>query len=158
MIQHVPHAGEVLYCNFEDLNPPEITKTRKVVVLSPRDRDSFPQTFLVVPVSKTFRSASPCHCEFRARSYHFFDERESVWALCDMVMCVARRRLNGFRINGRNVKTRISAADLTRVRQCVLGSIGMSHWREVEENARLTISLSTSELLTQTAKSLKLST
>ena len=47
----VPDAGDVLMCQF-DGSPPEMTKLRRVIVLTPRNRAYFPDTFLVVPVSK----------------------------------------------------------------------------------------------------------
>ena len=48
----VPDAGDVLMCQF-DGSPPEMTKLRRVIVLTPRNRAYFPDTFLVVPVSKS---------------------------------------------------------------------------------------------------------
>jgi uncharacterized protein YifN (PemK superfamily) len=147
MIQHNPHPGEVLYCNFEDLKPPEMTKSRKVIVLSPRSRDFAADTFMVVPVSKSFRPASSHQCEFKPHSYFFFDEKEPVWAVCDMVTTVARRRLNGIRFNNRNVKAQISAADLERVRRCVLAAMGMGNWMHIDETTKLTIAVTTTEVV-----------
>jgi uncharacterized protein YifN (PemK superfamily) len=79
-ITFVPDAGDVLMCDFRGLQPPEMHKTRRVIVLSPRARDYMPSTYLVVPVTKTSPlSPRPCHCDFEPRSYHFFDPVEMVW-------------------------------------------------------------------------------
>jgi mRNA interferase MazF len=80
-IQHVPDAGDVLMCDFSGFVPPEMTKNRHVVVLSPRSRTILRGTYLVVPISKTCPYAPrEHHCEFRPGSYPFFDPVESVWA------------------------------------------------------------------------------
>jgi mRNA interferase MazF len=101
-ITFVPDAGDVLICDFDGFKAPEMTKVRRVVVLSPRSRVTFPGTYLVVPISKTPPSRpEPHHCEFKPRSYHFFDQTESVWAKADMVCCVAAHRLDRVKINGR---------------------------------------------------------
>jgi mRNA interferase MazF len=65
-ITFVPDAGDVLMCDFIGFIAPEMTKVRRVIVLSPRSRDVFPGTYLVVPVSKTPPSRpEPHHHEFR---------------------------------------------------------------------------------------------
>jgi uncharacterized protein YifN (PemK superfamily) len=128
----VPDAGDVLMCNFEDLRSPEMTKTRRVIVLSPRARSYFPDTFLVVPVSKT--PPSPPlrhHCEFKPRAYDFFDPVESVWALANMLTCVKKTRLDRIRINNRFTGACLRKADLLAVRKAVLCALGMETWREI---------------------------
>jgi uncharacterized protein YifN (PemK superfamily) len=131
-IQHVPHAGEVLICDFSDHRPPEMTKIRKVIMLTPRSRVSVTETFLVIPVSMTPRGPSASHCEFKPRAYLFFDEKQPVWALTDMVTCVARWRLNRLKLNDRFVSSRIRETDLFRIREAVLHSMGMVGWKQRE--------------------------
>lgn len=136
-IQHVPDAGDVLICDFTGFQAPEMTKIRRVVVLSPRSRTTFPGTYLVVPISKT----TPCppadhHCEFRPGSYHFFDPVESVWAKADMITCVGWRRLERVKTNGRFSGARIRKEDLYAVRKAVLHAMGMENWQQVEEAVR----------------------
>src|SRR5205823_15024795 len=131
-IQHVPDAGDVLMCDFTGFQAPEMTKIRRVVVLSPRSRTRFPGTYLVVPISRT----TPCppedhHCEFRPGSYHFFDPVESVWAKADMLTCVAWRTLERAKINDRFSRASVRKQDLYSIRRAVLYAMGMEHWGEV---------------------------
>ncbi|MGJ5816141.1 type II toxin-antitoxin system PemK/MazF family toxin [Paludibaculum fermentans] len=132
-ISFVPEPGTVLICDFSGFQPPEMTKKRPVIVLSNRSRVCFPDTYIVVPVSKT-APAPPegCHCGFSPRSYDFFDQAETVWAKANMVTCVGRHRLDRVRMGGRYMSPRLRAADLQRVRQSVLYAIGMSDWRGPE--------------------------
>lgn len=137
-ISFVPDAGDVLTCDFTGFQPPEMTKIRRVVVLSPRSRVRFPNTYLVVPISKTPpATAEDGHCEFRPRSYFFFDQVEAVWAKTDMLSCVANHRLNRIRLNGRSVRGQVRKEDLHRIRRAVLSALGMSDWRQVETTARV---------------------
>jgi mRNA interferase MazF len=130
----VPDAGDVLICDFNTgFKPPEMVKVRRVVVLSPRSRTKFPETFIVVPISKTPpMTAMGCHCRFAPRSYEFFDPIEAVWAKADLVTCVAHHRLDRLKINGRYSRAVIRRDDLQRVRKAVLHALGMETWREVE--------------------------
>lgn len=153
-ITFVPHAGDVLMCNFTGFQPPEMTKVRRVIVLSPRSRTHFPDTFIVVPVSKTPPSAlKDWHCEFLPNSYHFFDPIESVWAKADMVTCVAKHRLDRVIINFRYTAVAIGKRDLLRVRAAVLAALGMTDWREVENGTdgpelRITVTQRNGNVLT----------
>ena len=136
-INFVPDAGDVLICDFADGEPPEMTKTRRVVVMSPRCRTRFPSTFLVVPLSKTPPvPREVCHCDFRPGAYAFFDRIETIWAKADMITCVAARRLDRVKMNGRYTGCRIRKDDLERVRRSVLHALGIGHWREVEVMVR----------------------
>jgi uncharacterized protein YifN (PemK superfamily) len=125
-------------CDFKGFVPPEMNKRRRVIVIQPRSRIYIPETYLVVPVSKT--SPSPpasCHCEFKPRSYDFFDQTESVWALADKVTCVASWRLDRMQIHGKYYRAQIRRTDLTALRQAVLSACGMETWREVEITKQL---------------------
>ena len=98
----VPNPGDVLMCDFSGFVAPEMTKCRPAIVLSPRSRKVIDGTYLVVPVSKTVPNPpEACHYEFKPRSYDFFDPTESVWAKADMITCVAARRLDRLRVNGK---------------------------------------------------------
>jgi uncharacterized protein YifN (PemK superfamily) len=132
-ITFVPSPGDVLMCNFEGFKPPEMTKNRKVVILSPRCRIGFPSTYIVVPISKTTpNQLEGCHCEFAPGKYGFFHATESVWAKADMVSCVAASRLDRVEHNGRFSRVQIRAVDLLAVRSAVLHALGMEKWRELE--------------------------
>lgn len=134
-ITFVPEPGTVLMCDFSGFQPPEMTKTRQVVVLSSRSRVCFPSTYIVVPVSKTPPSlVDGCHCEFKPRSYDFFDPVEKVWAKADMTTCVAKHRLDRVKVAGRYAHARLRAEDLLRVRQSVLYAIGMAGWGPAQKD------------------------
>lgn len=135
-ITFVPDAGDVLMCDFTTgFQPPEMVKVRKVVVLSVRSRVTIPDTYLVVPLSKTAPSPPEgCHHEFKPRSYHFLDEIESVWAKADMVTCVGKHRLDRVKLNGKYSRVCIRRDDLMAIRKAALYTMGMQNWREVEEN------------------------
>lgn len=137
-IQHVPDAGDVLMCDFTGFVAPEMTKVRRVVVLSPRSRSVLRGTYVVVPISKSQPAPVEAHhCEFVPRAYDFFDMTESVWAKADMVTCVGYHRLERMRINGRFGPARISSAHLLAVRKSILHALGMENWRQVEDSVRL---------------------
>ena|ERR1700677_2779434 len=132
-ITFVPDAGDVLMCDFTGFVAPEMTKIRRVVVLSPRSRRTFPDTYLVVPISKTPPATREAHqCEFSPGSYFFFDPVEAVWAKTDMVTCVSAHPLERLKINGRYLRGQIREKDLQRVRQAVLHALGMEAWRKPE--------------------------
>lgn len=134
-ITFVPDAGDVLMCDFSSgFKPPEMVKVRRVVVLSPRNRARIPGTYIVVPISKTTPiPPEGCHCEFKPRSYDFFDPVESVWAKADMVVSVAAHRLDRIRVNGKYTRAQIRRSDLLRVRAAVLHALGMADWRQVND-------------------------
>ena len=116
-ITFVPDAGDVLMCDFIGFIAPEMTKVRRVIVLSPRSRDVFPGTYLVVPVSKTPPSQpEPHHHEFRPRGYDFFDHGQSVWAKADMVTCVGSHRLDRVMVNGRYTRCQIRKGNAISIR------------------------------------------
>jgi mRNA interferase MazF len=132
-ITFVPDAGDVLMCDFRGFVKPEMTKLRRVIILSPRSRVTFPDTYIVVPVSRTPPSCpEPYHCEFKARSYYFFDQGESVWAKADMVTCVAAHRLDRILINGRYSRAQVKKDDLHLVRRAILHALGMESWKQAE--------------------------
>jgi uncharacterized protein YifN (PemK superfamily) len=132
-IPFVPDAGDVLMCDFTGFVAPEMTKTRRMIVLSPRARRNFPSTYLVVPISKTPpQPPEPHHCEFGPRSYHFFDPIEPVWAKADMITCVASHRLDRVMVNGRFSRAQIRREDLQRLRKAVLHALGMETWQHTE--------------------------
>lgn len=137
-ITFVPDAGDVLICDFSGFQAPEMTKVRRVVVLSPRSRVTFPGTYLIVPISKTPPSRKePHHYEFKARRYDFFDPIESVWAKADMLTCVASHRLDRIKMNGRYSRAQIRKEDLDSVRRAVLHALGIETWKPEEVIARL---------------------
>lgn len=120
-ITFVPDPGDVLMCNFEGFMPPEMTKVRPVIVLSPRSRRIVPDTYIVVPTSTTMpASVAGWHCELKRGSYACFNAAVPIWAKCDMLTCVAAHRLDRVKVAGRYNRVQIRKGDLLRVRQAVL--------------------------------------
>ena len=138
MLTFVPDAGDVLMCDFTSFQPPEMTKTRRVIILSPRSRTHFPDTFLVVPVSKSRPSKQENHhFEFRPRAYAFFDAIEPVWALANMLTCVKKSRLDRMKINNRFSGAQIRKEDLQAVRRAVLHAMGMENWQQLSDGEQI---------------------
>ena len=93
MIHFHPHPGDVLMCDFGagGFKPPEMVKTRPVVVVSKRSDN----LAIVVPLSST----EPAHIE----SWHWEMDPQSLpeslrdercWAKCDIVATVGLWRLD----------------------------------------------------------------
>ncbi|MGA3027516.1 MAG: type II toxin-antitoxin system PemK/MazF family toxin [Bryobacteraceae bacterium] len=132
-ITFIPDAGDVLMCDFTGFVAPEITKVRRVIILSPRSRRRFPGTYLVIPMSKTPPAPpEPHHCEFKPNSYFFLDPVEPVWAKADMLTCVASYRLDRLKVNGRYCRVQIRKDDLHAVRRAVLHALGMDTWARAD--------------------------
>jgi uncharacterized protein YifN (PemK superfamily) len=138
-ITFVPDAGDILMCDFRGVLTPEMTKLRRVIILSPRLRRVFPNTYLVVPISMSKPvPTGPHHCRFAPGSYTAFHQTEPAWAKADMLTCVGSHRLDRVRIDGRYSRASISAEDLLRVRGAVLHALGMEAWQEVTIRSRIT--------------------
>jgi len=126
-----PEPRMVLICNFDTgFQPPEMTKRRPVVVLSPRRHNA--QTCIVVPLSST----PPVPPE----AYHHLLEEASLpkelrhspaWAKCNMIAAVALDRLDRVR-DGRDdlgrrkyVAKCVSDADFAAIRAAVQVALGI---------------------------------
>jgi mRNA interferase MazF len=146
-ISFVPSAGDVLVCDFDGFRPPEMNKVRPVIILSPRSRRAFPDTYIVVPTSRTPpASVEGWHCQLKRGRYPCFDQSVPIWAKCDMVNCVAARRLDRIKVAGRYNRVQIRRDDLARVRQAVLHALGMETWKEVEIVVEATVTQTTTKL------------
>jgi uncharacterized protein YifN (PemK superfamily) len=122
----IPSPGEVWTCDFAGYVAPEMVKTRRVIILSPRNVDS--RVVLVVPVSTTApRQLLPVHVHIPAPSYRCFQHQE-VWVKADLVAHVRLDRLDRVRIGGRFIHTEhISQEHLKQVRQAALHALGLGH-------------------------------
>lgn len=130
-----PRIGEVLLCDYDTgFIPPEMTKRRPVVTVSPRlrRRDNL---VTVIPLSTT----APDGIE----SYHYeiefsrllpkpFDAK-IMWAKCDMVATVARTRLDRFKDPAKArgsqhkfVTGQLSDEQLILIRRGMLHALGLS--------------------------------
>lgn len=120
-----PRAGQVLVADFSDLSPPEICKVRPVAVISPRlpFRSGL---VAVVPTSLTAPDRDLPYVFRLSRNYHpASDDDLPCWAKCDLVMNIALRRLNGFKVGRRRWETpALSPEDLVGVRKAVAAGLG----------------------------------
>jgi len=127
-IPFVPNAGTVLMCDFSGFVPPEMTKVRHVVVISPRSRRTNLQngTCLVVP----FSTQPPVHVE----SYHvligrgvypFFHLDKEVWAKANLITHVSFARLDRVLIDGRYSPAELNLDDFKRIKVAVGHAIGI---------------------------------
>jgi mRNA interferase MazF len=87
-----PRPGNLLMCDFgTGFKPPEMVKTRPVVVMSRRND----QLAIVVPLSATEpRRLAAWHCEMSLESLAECLRHKRSWAKVDMVSCVALSRLD----------------------------------------------------------------
>lgn len=120
-----PHAGSVLVADFRGFVPPELTKKRPVIVISPRlpHRSGL---VAIVPISTTASRVDLPYVHKLSRNYApWGDPTDETWAKCDLVMNIGLARLSAFKVDRRKyVSPRISPEDLAGVRQAVLNGLG----------------------------------
>lgn len=129
MLLHHPIQGEIILCNYEGFRPPEMVKSRPVVVVSPRNRKR-EGLVTVIPLSNTAPDdVMPWHIkiELQAELTAKFKEK-IIWAKCDMLNTVAFHRLDRLysRLpNGRKYYTRhVSDGQLMAINHGVLAYLG----------------------------------
>lgn len=136
-IGYYPKMGQVLKCDFSDLQPPEINKIRPVIIISPR----LPyrgELVAVVPLSTTPPKHDLPFTVRLSKNYHpeASDDLPN-WAKCDLVMNIARSRLVGFKIGRRRWENpKLEDHDLQAVRYAVLCGLGMEDMVIDEKNAK----------------------
>ncbi|MBV9520992.1 MAG: type II toxin-antitoxin system PemK/MazF family toxin [Hyphomicrobiales bacterium] len=126
-----PEPGTILVCDFTGLREPEMTKTRPVVVISPRLKRRN-DLLAIVPLSTTPpRAVTSYQCELTLDPPlpRPFDS-PSMWVKADMIYTVAFHRLELIRTERdhtgkrKYLTRRIPDNDLRRVRHCVLAGLG----------------------------------
>lgn len=127
-----PHPGTIVVCDYSGFVPPEMTKRRPAIVISPRFRLRA-GLCTVVPLSTSKpQSAADYHCELA------FDpplpppyDSPRAWVKADMMAAVALSRLSlpfvgNDRAGQRCYDQRVLASDdFRRVQACVLNGIGL---------------------------------
>jgi uncharacterized protein YifN (PemK superfamily) len=132
-ITYHPHPGELFICSYpKDMSPPEMVKTRPVIVVSPNLKHRG-DIVTVVPLSTTIpKKIMPYHQEL------FFDpplpepwNTNPCWAICDHAMTVSFQRLNLIRL-GRDqygkrkyYRFRLDKERLHAIRKAIVFSIGL---------------------------------
>ena len=91
-----PKVGEVLWCDYKNLVPPEMEKKRLAIVISPKFINRT-DLCTVVPISTTApKVAQNYHHRLEADPLPTSPEGTVAWAKCDMVMTVSFGRLSGW--------------------------------------------------------------
>ena len=118
--------GQVFVGDFRDLNEPEMTKLRPVIVVSPR-LPNRSELVAIVPISLTAPIRDLPFCYRLSKNYHPHEPDDlPCWAKADMVMNVAIRRLEGFKVGRRKwAYPNLTADDLLGVRRAVLIGLGL---------------------------------
>lgn len=126
-ITRTPSPGRVVMCDFRHLNPPEMQKERRAIVVSPRSNIDHKRC-TVVPVSMTEdKYGNPFHFKFEAGRYPFFHQSSPVWAVCDHQYTVSISRLWQVNVDRRPQIPPISQEDLANLRALVGTALGIKH-------------------------------
>lgn len=135
-IPYTPRIGQVLWCNYDFHEKPEMTKNRLVVVVSPKLRERW-GICTVVPISTT--PPNPI------MGYHFQLSKDPlptsppetvVWAKCDMINAVSIERLSGYWREIVDGKRRyeelfVPRVDLIGIQRGIVDSIALAHLKIV---------------------------
>ncbi len=125
-ITFYPKAGTVLLCDFsKGFKPPEITKLRPVVVVSPHHMHHA-ELYTVVPLSGTAPHVTrECHYKF-AENPILTNIGQETWAKCDLVVTVARERLDRFKLSrGKYAVYHVAEEELAAIRSCLKYVLGI---------------------------------
>ncbi|QJE74113.1 type II toxin-antitoxin system PemK/MazF family toxin [Aerophototrophica crusticola] len=132
-IREHPKVGTILICDFDQgFKEPEMVKRRPVIVVSPKI-STRPGLCTVVALSTTEpRPKMPFHCEIDLDPPLPPPWGDTTrWVKGDMVCAVGFHRLD-FIMLGKDMKgvrqyryETITAADLRRVRGCILNALGL---------------------------------
>jgi uncharacterized protein YifN (PemK superfamily) len=112
-------------CDFSTgFVPPEMTKIRHVVVVSPRRRRRA-GSCIVVPISTVAPNpVEGYHLRIPANTYRFFKKDTDVWAKGDMVSHVSLERLDRVLCDGRWSSPSVTAADLAAIHKLIWEALG----------------------------------
>lgn len=123
-LPYLPRQGEILVCDFDDSAiGAEMVKRRPVVVISRHDAHRS-QLCTVIALSTTPPEAvKPWHHPMPHLKVVGWENKDGVWAKCDMLATVSLKRLNKPYVrlrSGRNYITHVlDAADVRAILQCV---------------------------------------
>lgn len=135
-LQHHPRVGEILLCVFPaDFSPPEMVKTRPVVVISPRMQGR-PNLVSIVPLSTT--APAPIERHHYRVPIHLMpkplqSQASEVWAKCDMLYTFSLDRLDRFKA-GRERGTgkrlyatgQLGLEQIIGLRICIAAALGIT--------------------------------
>lgn len=133
-LQYPPLPGAIIRCDFHGLKEPEMTKSRPVIILSPKIKNINRTTFLAVALSTT--EPTPSH------NYHLKISlpgsilpegiARECWVKGDMVYSLCKSRMDLYRL-GKDKNTgkrtyytdRYTGDDLFNIRKAVMHAIGL---------------------------------
>lgn len=126
-INFYPRAGQIFICDFNKFEPPEMTKKRPVMVVSPR-LPNRAEIVTIVPLSTTAPRKPVAYAVLLSKDYNPTGTgQRQVWAKCDMVLNVGRHRLTSYKTGRRkHVTPEASGDDLRRVRRGVMAGLGFA--------------------------------
>jgi uncharacterized protein YifN (PemK superfamily) len=115
----------VLMCDFGlSTVPPEISKMRHVIVVSPKHRRRS-GSCLVVPFSTVAPNpVEPFHFRVPANTYSFFKRNTDVWAKCDLITHVSLQRLDRVLDGGKYCSPKLAPAEFLEIQRCVWEALG----------------------------------
>lgn len=133
MTIHVPKVREILQCEFDhqtNYSPPEICKTRPVVVIS--CSPARPHLAIVVPLSTT--PPQPLQGWHHKLSRESQWDKKHRWAKCDLIQPVSYDRLSAWRLGGRTPdgkrrylkNFRVSDDDFHAIQACILLALNLT--------------------------------
>ncbi|MCL2717140.1 MAG: type II toxin-antitoxin system PemK/MazF family toxin [Alphaproteobacteria bacterium] len=124
-IPFFPRAGQVLICDFNDFRPPEMVKTRPVIVVSPR-LPYRSEIVAIVPISRSPPKHNLPFCYRMSKNYNpQEDDDVPCWAKADLVMNLGLYRMHGFNVGqGKWEYPKVSDTDLEGVRHAILCGLG----------------------------------
>ncbi len=125
-LKFYPRAGQIFVGDFRDLHAPEITKTRPVIVISPK-LPYRSELVAIVPISTTPPRRDLPFVFRLSRNYTPWGDADAIsWAKCDLVMNVALTRLSAFKTGRRKYEyPTLSPEDLAGVRRAALAGLGL---------------------------------
>lgn len=128
-IGFVPRRGLILICNFDMARvPPEMRKTRRAVVVSPRSHNRRhghgPGRCVVVPFSAS-PPPSPTPEDVPFPSGIYASLTVPTWAICAAVMSVSHDRLNRVVASGAGLDEILSPADMARIEKGLQHVLGL---------------------------------
>lgn len=122
-----PDIGQIVICDFTGFVPPEMTKRRPVINLTPKAR--FGSLCTVVPLSTTAPNpVQSWHMRLRISLPRPYDNPEC-WVKGDMLYTVAFSRLDLFKLGKVDGKRQyacptVPAEEMSKVWRCVLYGLG----------------------------------
>jgi uncharacterized protein YifN (PemK superfamily) len=115
-----PKPGMVLICDYSTgFVPPEMVKKRRVIVVSPYQRNKR-GICTVIPLStSTPEHLEDFHYRFPAGKYNFLSASDDSWVKADMLATVSFSRLDRVRVGHNFIAPSLNESDFQSVIDCI---------------------------------------